>query len=758
MALTTLPGFTINSTSSFTFASANITGNTTTNNITITNYANTGNLQASGNVTASYYFGNGSQLTGIGSAGSISNGTSNVSIPSINGSIIFNVGATASLLALTTTSANLTGNANISGNVVAGNANLGNAVTANYILGNGYYLTGLSSGGTSVANGTSNITIPASSGNINFTVGATNNVFVVTTTGTNTAGYANVTGNLTAGNVIATNLTGTLLTATQTQITQVGTLSSLTVSGNATINGNLSVSGNLSYINSNSIYLEDPLIYQGAGANGAALPTNDGFDRGTILSYYAGGTQVQSFMGWKNANSDFEFASNVSVSTNVITINQLANIRAGNANLGNVVTANYLTGTLTTSSQPNITSVGTLTSLAVTGNITSGNANINGTLNVSGNSTFSNANVSNLTVTSNISATANLSVGNANLGNFAVANYMNLNSNLYVTNNIVASNIFANSGIIQAQTFIGTLQTGNQYNITNIGQLANLTVVANINAGNANLGNTVTSNYYFGNGAYLTGVASPVPNTFTISTVTSGNTYYPLFANGTTGTSAFDTHAYLGYDAGNGIFSANLFNGVFASTASNQPNITRVGTLATLTVTGNAQFTSNSTVKIGGGGNGYLLSTDGSGNLIWLPQSAITASGNSGNSGSSLQYTTATNPPASGNNLGDQWYNVTNNVLYEYISDGVTNYWVDTQSPTYNTGAVSSGYVGRSYAGDGSTANFTVSNGANVFNVLVFLDGICQMPTTDYTITGTIITFIPAPLLGMSIQIRELPR
>jgi hypothetical protein len=65
--------------------------------------------------------------------------------------------------------------------------------------------------------------------------------------------------------------------------------------------------------------------------------------------------------------------------TSVGTLTSLAvtgNITSGNANLGNLTTSNYFTGTLTTAAQPNITSVGTLTSLAVTGNITSGNANL----------------------------------------------------------------------------------------------------------------------------------------------------------------------------------------------------------------------------------------------------------------------------------------------------------------------------------------------------------------------------------------------
>ena len=50
------------------------------------------------------------------------------------------------------------------------------------------------------------------------------------------AGTLAVTGNITAGNLSATNLTGTVRTAAQTSITSVGTLTSLTVSGAITVN------------------------------------------------------------------------------------------------------------------------------------------------------------------------------------------------------------------------------------------------------------------------------------------------------------------------------------------------------------------------------------------------------------------------------------------------------------------------------------------------------------------------------------------
>jgi len=68
-------------------------------------------------------------------------------------------------------------------------------------------------------------------------------------------------------------------------------------------------------------------------------------------------------------------------------------------------------------------------------------------------------------------------------------------------------------------------------------------------------------------------------------------------------------------------------------------------------------------------------------------------------------------------------------------------------------------YVTRNATGDGSTTAFTVTSGTAVDNVLVFENGVLQKPTTDYTISGTTLTFQGgAPASGVAIQIRELPR
>jgi len=62
----------------------------------------------------------------------------------------------------------------------------------------------------------------------------------------------------------------------------------------------------------------------------------------------------------------------------------------------------------------------------------------------------------------------------------------------------------------------------------------------------------------------------------------------------------------------------------------------------------------------------------------------------------------------------------------------------------------------RAYTGDGSSTGFTVTSGADVENVLVFLNGVYQRPTTDYTVSSTTLTFGTAPVNGESIIIKEL--
>jgi cytoskeletal protein CcmA (bactofilin family) len=52
--------------------------------------------------------------------------------------------------------------------------------------------------------------------------------------------------------------------------------------------------------------------------------------------------------------------------------------------------------------------------------------------------------------------------------------------------------------------------------------------------------------------------------------------------------------------------------------------------------------------------------------------------------GGGLTYTSDTVPPGTPS-IGDQWYNTSTDILYEYLEDGTSSYWVDIQSPSFNT-------------------------------------------------------------------------
>ena len=61
------------------------------------------------------------------------------------------------------------------------------------------------------------------------------------------------------------------------------------------------------------------------------------------------------------------------------------------------------------------------------------------------------------------------------------------------------------------------------------------------------------------------------------------------------------------------------------------------------------------------------------------------------------------------------------------------------------------------FTGDNSTTQFTIVTGHTVHSILVVMNGLVLRPTTDYTVSGTTLTFTSAPGLGDEIDVRYLP-
>ena len=224
------------------------TGISASGNVTGGNIVTTGAISASGNITAAYLIGNASQLTG---STKINNGTSEANIGASGGNANISIGGTSNVAVFASTGEYVTGVMSASGNVTGGNIVTAGLITAtgninstgnvsgSYLLGNAFFVSGLSP--TRIYSGTTEVNIPVASGNANVTVGGTSNVWVAATSGIyvtglqsvtgnvtggniNTAGLVSATGNIIGGNLSGTSIVGTLTTAAQTNITSVGTL------------------------------------------------------------------------------------------------------------------------------------------------------------------------------------------------------------------------------------------------------------------------------------------------------------------------------------------------------------------------------------------------------------------------------------------------------------------------------------------------------------------------------------------------------
>ena len=709
-----------------TAAQPNITSVGTLSTLTVTGNILGGNANLGNAVTANYFVGNGALLTGLPAGysnadvanylptytGNLTAGNANLGNAVSANYFIGNFYGTANSATTATTAGTVTTAAQpnitsvgtlsslaVTGNITAGNANLGNALSANYLtINNNANVTGnLTAGNFAVGAGSGGEITGANLVSANFLTGTLTTAAQPNITSVGSLSSLTVTGNATAGNVYANSgtigaslLTGTLTTAAQPNITSIGTLSSLSVSGNAVIGGNLTVNGNLSYINVETLAVEDPIINLQTGPNGAAPTSNSGKDVGTALNYYDSQARI-AFMGWDVSNAEFGLASQASISSEVVTFDAYGNLRVGNiigngqaltgitgANVTGQVANATVAGTVYTAAQPNITSVGTLTSLTVSGNVSAGNANVTGNL-TAGNITTSGGSGGSISGANSITAnyfvgngalltglpagysnadvanylptyTGNLTAGNANLGNALSANYLTINNSANVTGNLSAGNVSIGTGS-------GGALTG---------------------------ANSITANYFIGNGALLTGLPAGYSNADVAN-------YLPTYTgNLTAGNANLGNAVSANYFIGNFYGTANTATTAGTVTTAAQPNITSVGTLSSLAVTGNITA---GNANLGNALSANYLTVNNNANVTGnLTAGNITTSGGSGGSISGANSITAN-------------YFIGNGALLTDLPAGYSNADVANYLPTY-TGNLSAGNAN-------ITSNLTVAN-ANV--------------------------------------------
>jgi hypothetical protein len=382
--------------------------------------------------------------------------------------------------------------------------------------------------------------------------------------------------NLTASeNVSATFLTGTLATAAQPNITTVGTLSTLTVTGNV-------AAGNVSGTTLSGTFLEGTL-------QTAAQPNITSVGTLSTLSV-TGNVAAGNVSGTTLSGTNLVGTLQTAAQPNITTVGTLGSLAvSGNVSAGNV-SATSLTGTLETAAQPSITSLGTLSSLAVTGNVAAGNVSgttlsgtyLEGTLQTAAQPIITSVGtLSSLSVTGNV-ATGNLSgttiTGTYLEGTLQTAAQPNITtvgtlSSLNITGNVAAGNV---SGTTLSGTFLqGTLQTASQPSITSVGTLDSLNVSGNVTAGNVS-GTTLS-------GTFLQGTLQ----TASQPSITSVGTLSTLNVSGNVSVANLHSNQVVNTGTAYRIGNVDTLTATALGSSVVTSSLTSVGTLSSLAVTGN---------------------------------------------------------------------------------------------------------------------------------------------------------------------------
>jgi hypothetical protein len=92
---------------------------------------------------------------------------------------------------------------------------------------------------------------------------------------------------------------------------------------------------------------------------------------------------------------------------------------------------------------------------------------------------------------------------------------------------------------------------------------------------------------------------------------------------------------------------------------------------------------------------------------------------------------------------------------YYLRTSGSGIYWSPVSASGGGSGT--SNATSQSFTANGTATAFTLSSSiTNAKNVIVTLDGLTQIPTTHYTISGTTLTFTSTPITNTIIEARDL--
>jgi hypothetical protein len=588
--------------------------------------------------------------------------------------------------------------------------NIGDA-TGNSLTLNG---NGLLSATTVTASGN------VSGGNLNATTG----VFTATVTASGNVLAGNVnsnaavtgvtitaSGNLNGGNAV---VTGDVSGATGTFS---GNVSGGNLNSNAAVTGvTITASGNL---NGNNAVITNGVSTSTLTASGNVLAGN--------LNSNAAVTGVTITASGNLNGGNAVIIGDVSAATGTFS----GNLSAANLNTaGNVTgTGGYFTG--------NVTAANFIGNIAgnISGNVTAAGANTNIQFNdnslLGGSAAFTFNKTSNL-----VTVSGNLDAGNVSTNQLSLSG--NVISPLNVTGNITGGNLIT-AGNVYAPAIV---QTGAYTTKIELGSASGIIAVT-----------TDGNSTQFGpSGAITLGGASQViGGSFGGSGITLGTSQTDIFQNRDgnvtiqVGTGGATTSTWTFANSGNLLAPGNIS----ATGNVTGGNIDTAGqaSLGNIRVSGDTITGINGQVLINSAGDdvNFIVSGDTQANLLVVDAGSDTVLIGTGtpttNAALKIGTTNSILIPV-GNTAQRPGTAVTGMVRFNTSLDVLEFYDSNSWTPASSEFTV---ITADEFNGDGSTVAFTLSADSTTAGTVVAINGVVQIPTTAYSVSGTTLTFTEAP-------------
>jgi len=496
----------------------------------------------------------------------------------------------------------------------------------------------------------------------------------------------------------------------------------LTLNSNVTILGNLTVANSFAQLNSINTYINDPIVV--FNNNYTSTPS---YDIGMLINRNLASLppygSVNAAWVWVEADDAFSGLMTTETGTTAGAIN--------NSGFANLIIGNITANTTTIRDSKASTST-TNGALVVTGGTGIGGAvNIGGITKVGGNlvahsgTESTSASIGALTVVGGTGISGNLNVG----GSF------NLTGNAVITGNLT---------VLGASTTIGTSD------LAVLDAVINLHTQANLAPWTVNDGKDIGIKFHYYDGVDNHAFLGRANDT----------RFLEFYGAGTEGVgNVFTGTAYGTIKAGE-FFSANTTNSTDATTGA-------IRTLGGLGVAANVFLGNAVTINSSKtAGQDFKVKGKNDETLIWARPNATYDAVVIGNSavqanvvtGAKLQIystdsillpvgTSAQRPSSAGGTdvTGMFRYSTTNNGLEYYGASSwvaLTTQFTVITSETFN--------------GDGATVAFTMAGTSTTAATVVAINGVLQIPTTAYSVSGSTLTFTEAPAIGDLIDVRRL--